>query len=79
MNKLLKFFNSLSQSERDAFCIAVRTTEGYLRKQVSKSGIFGAEICAQIELASNGEVTRKDLRPNDWHRIWPELAEKKAA
>lgn len=27
----------------------------------------------QIEAATNGEVTRKDLRPNDWAQIWPEL------
>ncbi|NHC63197.1 transcriptional regulator [Paenalcaligenes suwonensis] len=32
-----------------------------------------AERCAEIERATNGEVTRKDLRPDDWHRIWPEL------
>lgn len=31
--------------------------------------------CAQIELATFGGVTRKDLRPDDWHLIWPELAE----
>lgn len=31
--------------------------------------------CVQIEQATNGLVTRKDLRPNDWHLIWPELAE----
>ena len=29
--------------------------------------------CAEIEFATNGQVTRKDLRPNDWHLIWPEL------
>ena len=28
---------------------------------------------------SNGQVTRKDLRPDDWESIWPELADKKAA
>lgn len=33
------------------------------------------EHCAKIEAATNGAVTRKDLRPNDWHEIWPELAE----
>ena len=22
-----------------------------------------------------GAVTRKDLRPDDWHEIWPELKE----
>lgn len=29
-----------------------------------------------IEKATNGAVTRRDLRPQDWHLIWPELAEK---
>ena len=28
---------------------------------------------AQIEKLTNGAVTRKDLRPDDWHEIWPEL------
>jgi DNA-binding transcriptional regulator YdaS (Cro superfamily) len=29
--------------------------------------------CVAIEQATNGKVTRKDLRPDDWHLIWPEL------
>ena len=29
--------------------------------------------CVQIELLTGGAVTRKDLRPDDWHEIWPEL------
>lgn len=28
-----------------------------------------------IELATEGAVTRRDLRPDDWHLIWPELAD----
>jgi len=32
------------------------------------------ERCYQIELATAGAVTRRDLRPDDWQRIWPELA-----
>lgn len=31
--------------------------------------------CLAIERATSGAVTRKDLRPDDWHLIWPELAE----
>ena len=27
-----------------------------------------------IERATNGQVTRRELRPNDWQQIWPELA-----
>jgi len=30
--------------------------------------------CAAIEAATDGQVTRKDLRPDDWQEIWPELA-----
>lgn len=29
--------------------------------------------CTAIERATGGKVTRRDLRPDDWHRIWPEL------
>lgn len=29
---------------------------------------------AAIEQATGGAVTRKDLFPDDWARIWPELA-----
>lgn len=32
-----------------------------------------AERCPAIELATGGEVTRRDLRPDDWWLIWPEL------
>lgn len=31
------------------------------------------ERCVDIERATAGAVRRWHLRPNDWHRIWPEL------
>lgn len=31
------------------------------------------EQCAAIEAATGGAVRRWDMRPSDWHRIWPEL------
>lgn len=33
-------------------------------------------FAAQIEIATNGEVTRKEMFPDNWERIWPELADK---
>lgn len=33
------------------------------------------ERCVAIEQATAGQVTRKDLRPDDWHLIWPELVD----
>ena len=32
------------------------------------------ERCVPIERATEGAVSRIDLRPDDWHEIWPELA-----
>jgi DNA-binding transcriptional regulator YdaS (Cro superfamily) len=29
--------------------------------------------CADFEAACGGSVRRWHLRPDDWHRIWPEL------
>jgi DNA-binding transcriptional regulator YdaS (Cro superfamily) len=31
------------------------------------------ERCVAIERATDGEVTRPELRPDDWELIWPEL------
>jgi DNA-binding transcriptional regulator YdaS (Cro superfamily) len=42
-------------------------------------GIPYGQLCilgATIEKNSYGLVTRKDLFPNGWHYIWPELANK---
>jgi DNA-binding transcriptional regulator YdaS (Cro superfamily) len=35
--------------------------------------------CCPIEIATGGDVMRWDLRPNDWHAIWPELRKHKNA
>ena len=32
--------------------------------------------CVQLERFTKGEVTRKELRPDDWHEIWPDLLPK---
>ncbi|WP_081760435.1 transcriptional regulator [Bordetella petrii] len=37
------------------------------------------EHCAAVELATDGAVTRQELRPDDWQRIWPELAAQQEA
>ena len=41
-----------------------------------RSGVRPVPVqhCLAIERATNGVVTRRDLRPDDWHLIWPELS-----
>lgn len=38
-----------------------------------------AEHCSTIERLTGGAVTRNALRPDDWKKIWPELAQLQAA
>ena len=35
-----------------------------------------AGYCVAIEKATGAQVTRQELRPDDWAGIWPELEEK---
>lgn len=40
----------------------------------ARGTVLDAQFCVAIERATGGSVTRRDLRPEDWQDIWPELA-----
>ena len=46
----------------------------FLLQMSSGASAISPERCVLIEQATNGAVTRKDRRPDDWERIWPELS-----
>lgn len=60
-----------------ALSVALDVSMSYLSQMAAGSVPTNAERCVQIERATNGAVTRRDLRPDDWHRIWPELVTRK--
>lgn len=67
MDKLLQYLNSLSKDARTTFCGSCGTSEGYLRKAVSKSQQLGGDLCILIERESKSAVRCEDLRPDaDW-------------
>lgn len=70
----MEYLNSLPVAEQSSFAQRCGTTVGYLRKAVSVGQLLKAVVCVSIERETNGQVTRKDLRPDDWQDIWPELA-----
>lgn len=39
----------------------------------ARETLLDAVHCVAIERLTKGSVTRRDLRPDDWHLIWPEL------
>lgn len=50
------------------------TTRGYLRQIAYGNKTASAEVAVGIEIETKGAVTRQELRPDDWGRIWPELS-----
>ena len=66
---------------------AIRGNQSYLAKKTGIAPAFINQIArgvrsvpvqsaAAIEEATNGAVTRKEMFPDDWEKIWPELAKK---
>lgn len=73
MENLHAYLTTLTLAERIQFAEGCKTSYGYLRKAISVKQILGPELCVAIERATDGQVTRQDLRPEDYWLIWPDL------
>lgn len=56
-----------------ALAVAVGVKQQHVWNWLNRNGAVPADRCAAIEQATGRAVMRWDLRPDDWHRIWPEL------
>ena len=57
----------------------LEVSPSYLSQMASGSAAISPERCVEIEKATDGLVSRKDLYPTKWHRVWPELAKQENA
>lgn len=51
----------------------LQVSKSYLSQMVTGRTPISPARCVKIEDATNGEVSREELRPHDWQDIWPEL------
>lgn len=72
--KLSTYIESTSQA---ALASALNVSSGLVYQWLKGIRPISAEQCVVIEKVTGGQVTRKDLRPDDWHLIWPELIDNK--
>lgn len=70
---LKTYLSPMTAEKRDEFARRCGTTKGHLQNVMYGSKTLDAKACVLVEAESGGEVTRIDLRPADWHDIWPEL------
>lgn len=53
---------------------ALGVSPSYLSQMSKGTTPISPERAVKIEQATDGAVTRRDLFPDSWERIWPELA-----
>ena len=70
----LKSYIESGRGNAVTLAAALGIPASYLSQMASGNRSVSPERAALIERLTEGAVTRKDTRPNDWSRIWPELA-----
>lgn len=72
--KFVDHLKSLPPDQREELARQCGTSVGHLRNMSYGYRPCSPELAAAIERHTQGAVTRQELRPTDWHLIWPELA-----
>jgi len=49
------------------------TVGQWLRPDIATGRAVPPKQCVRIERLTNGQVTRRELRPDDYFEIWPDL------
>lgn len=63
-----------SLEDRKRIALELSLNEATLYQALTGRGCgYQPARCVEIERDSGGELRRWDLRPRDWHLIWPEL------
>ena len=71
MNSLQKAVDAAGGQASLATRIGVK--QQHVWNWINRGGRVPPERCVDIERVTGSTVTRRDLRPHDWWRIWPEL------
>lgn len=71
------FFFSLPQDKREKLAGQCDVSVGHLQNVAYGLRKASPEICVVVERQSKRAVTREEMRPSDFLRIWPELARQK--
>lgn len=58
-----------------ALGVTAVTVNQWLQIDVARRRPVPPKQCVRIERLTGGRISRRDLRPDDWEAIWPELAD----
>ncbi|WP_336284187.1 transcriptional regulator [Citrobacter arsenatis] len=68
--KLKQYTDSLTRGELSKLAISLEISASFLSQMASGAAKVPVSRALAIEEATGGQVTRKDLLPNDWAKYW---------
>lgn len=71
--KLIDYLQQFKKPTREVFAERCGTSIGHMTNIAYGYKPCSPELAVAIEQVSGRAVTRQELRPHDWPRIWPEL------
>ncbi|PWC10518.1 transcriptional regulator [Brenneria corticis] len=75
--ELKKYINNLERGGAKRLAETLGVSRSHLSQMASRRCPISPQRCVEIEVATDGCVSRQDLRPHDWSKIWPELTSNK--
>lgn len=70
---LLDYLNSKGRGAAKALAAAIGAASSDVSDWAHGHRPVPVHRCVPIERATEGAVTRRELRPDDWQLLWPEL------
>lgn len=67
------FYSPLSTEDREKFAKRCETTRGHLQNVMYGQRPCATDLAVSIERETGMVCRRWELRPDDWHKHWPEL------
>ncbi|KWE77250.1 XRE family transcriptional regulator [Burkholderia ubonensis] len=74
---LKEFISTSERGTAKRLAAFLGVSPSYLSQMASGESAISEKRCVQIESFTAGKLSRRVLRPDDWHLIWPELAQQK--
>ncbi|WP_174847193.1 transcriptional regulator [Yersinia artesiana] len=71
--ELKKYITQLERGGVKKLASDLGISSSYLSQMASGLCPISPARCVEIEIATAGIVSRQELRPADWAKIWPEL------
>ncbi|MFD4120930.1 transcriptional regulator [Alcaligenes faecalis] len=72
MNPIAHYLNATGLTQAE-FARRIGVSQSQVYQFLNDIRPVSEKVCVRIEERTNGELSRKHLRPHDWVDIWPEL------